>query len=569
MAEVPKLLHKMSVTSQKAWYKKNNMPLPPHLTGDGTMSATQAKKAQAPSARVQTMQAASAKAYGATRGTAMGSEDGKGVALRDTVKPLSPEQHSKVSAAKRVVEKPKPVAAKPAAPAAPKKPLSASERIAAIARASRKIKSGEKYAVPTIDPNEGDHEDLRDLHHSLHIGSDQYNEEVAKKVVVKTNAPIGYKIVDIGPGGKEHNVKTNKAWDDKKGKKEVTEESATMKQYIEEKLTKSDPASKWISDFVHSDNPKFAGKSKAERIKMALGAKYAAQRNEEVEQVDEAKGYYVMHSKGQSLGYYKNKQEAEKHAERHNMRGGSIAKVVADTKEEVEQVEEATGKGDHRPGWMLRADPKLAAKFKEKEDQHKKMNSLMKKYGGKTGDEIKAMKKEEVELNEKDDREYGYEGDMAMSQLKSIIANSQRLHEMLKPNTDLPEWVQSKITLAEDYITTAANYCASDLEEEVQIDEASYSAKAARAGKDIGKPGKNFAKIAASAGKRYGSKEAGKRVAGAILAKLRKEALDPVGKEDADVNNDGKADKTDVYLAKRRKAVGNAISKTASGKMDK
>jgi len=38
---------------------------------------------------------------------------------------------------------------------------------------------------------------------------------------------------------------------------------------------------------------------------------------------------------------------------------------------------------------------------------------------------------------------------------------------------------------------------------------------------DIGKPGKNFDKIANSAGKEYGSKEAGERVAGAILSKLR------------------------------------------------
>lgn len=45
----------------------------------------------------------------------------------------------------------------------------------------------------------------------------------------------------------------------------------------------------------------------------------------------------------------------------------------------------------------------------------------------------------------------------------------------------------------------------------------SYSAKKARAGKDIGKPGKNFAKIAASAG--GGAK--GRRVAGAVLKKLR------------------------------------------------
>ena len=53
------------------------------------------------------------------------------------------------------------------------------------------------------------------------------------------------------------------------------------------------------------------------------------------------------------------------------------------------------------------------------------------------------------------------------------------------------------------------------------IAEASYSAKAARAGEDIGKPGKMFSKIAASAAKRYGSKEAGERIAGAILKKQR------------------------------------------------
>lgn len=48
-----------------------------------------------------------------------------------------------------------------------------------------------------------------------------------------------------------------------------------------------------------------------------------------------------------------------------------------------------------------------------------------------------------------------------------------------------------------------------------------YSAKKARAGKDIGKPGKNFAKIARGAAERYGSKERGERVAGAVLNKLR------------------------------------------------
>jgi len=39
------------------------------------------------------------------------------------------------------------------------------------------------------------------------------------------------------------------------------------------------------------------------------------------------------------------------------------------------------------------------------------------------------------------------------------------------------------------------------------------------------------------------------------IAASKVEALDPVGKEDDDINNDGKVDKTDKYLLKRRKAI--------------
>jgi hypothetical protein len=44
----------------------------------------------------------------------------------------------------------------------------------------------------------------------------------------------------------------------------------------------------------------------------------------------------------------------------------------------------------------------------------------------------------------------------------------------------------------------------------------------------------------------------------------QKEGLDPVGKEDGDVNNDGKKDKTDKYLMNRRKAIGSAIKNKMS-----
>ena len=39
------------------------------------------------------------------------------------------------------------------------------------------------------------------------------------------------------------------------------------------------------------------------------------------------------------------------------------------------------------------------------------------------------------------------------------------------------------------------------------------------------------------------------------------EALDAVGKEDGDIDNDGDKDDSDEYLAKRRKAIAKAIKK--------
>ena len=43
--------------------------------------------------------------------------------------------------------------------------------------------------------------------------------------------------------------------------------------------------------------------------------------------------------------------------------------------------------------------------------------------------------------------------------------------------------------------------------------------------------------------------------------KMKNEALDSVGQEDADIDNDGDTDKTDKYLHNRRKAIGKAIAK--------
>ena len=44
-------------------------------------------------------------------------------------------------------------------------------------------------------------------------------------------------------------------------------------------------------------------------------------------------------------------------------------------------------------------------------------------------------------------------------------------------------------------------------------------------------------------------------------AAKKQEKLDPVGKEDDDIDNDGDVDSSDKYLAKRRKAISKAIKK--------
>ena len=81
---------------------------------------------------------------------------------------------------------------------------------------------------------------------------------------------------------------------------------------------------------------------------------------------------------------------------------------------------------------------------------------------------VKVNTEEHIQEKSKgDEYEYDYEGDMAMSQLKSIMSNAKLLHDMMEPNTNLPEWVQSKITLAKDYIETARDYMQTQMNEDV------------------------------------------------------------------------------------------------------
>ena len=97
----------------------------------------------------------------------------------------------------------------------------------------------------------------------------------------------------------------------------------------------------------------------------------------------------------------------------------------------------------------------------------------------------------------------------------------------MEPTTDMDGADMTDMGADDDFAASEPATGGDEEADRAKRESKDYSAKKAAAGKDIGKPGKNFAKIAKSAGKEYGSKEKGEKVAGAVLKKLRaKESID-------------------------------------------
>ena len=50
------------------------------------------------------------------------------------------------------------------------------------------------------------------------------------------------------------------------------------------------------------------------------------------------------------------------------------------------------------------------------------------------------------------------EGQMAQGDVRSIVAMAKKIDDMVSEMTDLPEWVQAKITKAHDYLTSVSQH---------------------------------------------------------------------------------------------------------------
>ena len=160
---------------------------------------------------------------------------------------------------------------------------------------------------------------------------------------------------------------------------------------------------------------------------------------------------------------------------------------------------------------------------------------------------------------------------------KDAVAKRKRLQALKDKQEDERAEKDDRDTKSSSRVVKGRAYggaAQKDDEDKDDLEEVSYSAKAARAGKDIGKPGKAFAKIAKSAGERYGSKERGEKVAGAVLKKLRAnegegcmdEVAPPGAKAERMVKGIKKSLSKDGYLSGKDKAIAYATTWKARNK---
>ena len=187
-------------------------------------------------------------------------------------------------------------------------------------------------------------------------------------------------------------------------------------------------------------------------------------------------GTWRVFKDGQAVavaGPFKSRDEAHAWIKNHHV---GVAKV---TKEDVEDVAETYKYIDQSGGHQIKGKSGTYVGYTHSATKGKGANILKhnqtKKYYAAGGSSTAFTQKTTLhdtpqaaarayhkgnlaEQDEKEAQEYDYEGDMARSDLRSIIFNAQEVHDMLEPNTNLPEWVQAKITKAEDYMSSVRDY---------------------------------------------------------------------------------------------------------------
>lgn len=193
---------------------------------------------------------------------------------------------------------------------------------------------------------------------------------------------------------------------------------------------------------------------------------------------------------------------------------------------------------------------------------------------GKTKTRMVPVDKEVVKTEAKDPREYDYEGDMAKTQLKTMIDAAKELYDMMGDNDNLPEWVQSKITKAVDYIDSVRDYMTSGSDDEDEMNEKTLTPAELKKREEIAKamerenPGMDMSKkmaIATATAKRVAEEVKLNEISDKLKGRYIRKATDShqaavADRRDAMARGDKPAaDKAAATIKKRSKGVSRAF----------
>ena len=170
------------------------------------------------------------------------------------------------------------------------------------------------------------------------------------------------------------------------------------------------------------------------------------------------------HSDAEKLGKSRDDKfsSAASHIDYHHRQSGGHNKSGGDQDRHRYQV--AKKLGYNVEGYSPDLDPDAQKK--------KNISTSDKKTLGKIADMMKKEKDKNKpttsESKIKTKGEYDNEGEMAKQQLRIVIDAAEQLMSMLEDDENMPEWVQSKITKAVDYLDIARDYIKSDEKEVAQ-----------------------------------------------------------------------------------------------------
>jgi len=248
-------------------------------------------------------------------------------------------------------------------------------------------------------------------------------------------------------------------------------------------LKPSDGAGAYVKDFRKSKAPQFKGKSDKKKQQMAIAA-YLDDKDDQKESTMDKFKKHVMYDPKTGKAYTANKKADH---ERMDKMGYTHEKPKMESV--VYGLDEATDKSTERLKMLVRLgmmDKKNMAKIIRALDKMKEgkpvppaerkilFSMLNELIGMITGDDTMFAKARKSVKEDKDPEEYDKEGAMMKGQLRQICSANEKLMKMVGDDDNLPEWVQSKVTKATDYIRSVRDYLESEKNESVKKEFKSF-----------------------------------------------------------------------------------------------